>query len=66
MTMVLVFPKCRAGSSRPCAFALDVQNRFDDDTPVNIDSNRSNIARSLAPISILPARRAVGGVRVNF
>jgi hypothetical protein len=48
-----------------CAFALDVQNRFDDDTPVNIDSNRSNIARSLAPISILPARRAVGGVRVN-
>jgi len=33
---------------------------------VNIDTKRSNIARPLARISILPARRAVAGVSVNF
>jgi outer membrane receptor protein involved in Fe transport len=51
---------------RVLRLSLDVQNLFNDDTPLSIDNNSSHTATYLQPTSIFLPRRAILGVRYNF
>jgi hypothetical protein len=54
------------GGQRLLRLTLDVQNLFNDDTPLSIDNNSSHADTYLAPTAIFLPRRAIVGVRVNF
>jgi outer membrane receptor protein involved in Fe transport len=54
------------GRQRQLRLTLDVQNLFNDDTPLSIDNNSSHTDTYLAATSIFLPRRAILGVRVNF
>jgi outer membrane receptor protein involved in Fe transport len=52
--------------ARVLRFSCDVQNLFNDDTPLSIDNNSSHTATYLQPTAIFLPRRAILGVRYNF
>jgi hypothetical protein len=51
---------------RTLRLSVDVQNLFNDDTPLSIDNNSSHTATYLQPTAIFLPRRAILGVRYNF